>query len=107
MNDPRNQNNTDTLSEERVKQLNLDEDFDGKTYNRGLDHTRLSTLLERVHAVMSDGEWHRLSELAGRCGGSECSVSARIRDLRKEKFGAHHIISERVRDGIWQYRLVL
>ena len=92
--------------ERHMEQLNLDEDFDGKTYNRRLDHTRLSTLLERVHAVMSDGKWHRLSELTGRCGGSEASVSARIRDLRKEKFGGFEVERKCLDGGLWLYRLV-
>lgn len=82
-------------------------DFDGATYEPDLDRERLSSLLERVHARMLDGRWHTLAELVAACGGTEASVSARLRDLRKPKFGSHDI--ERLRDpdadGLFRYRM--
>jgi len=53
------------------------------------------TLLDRVRDAMSDGEWHELSEIKNSCGGSDASVSARLRDLRKEKYGGHTVICKR------------
>ena len=85
--------------------------FEGKTFDAVLDGPRLSSQLERVKAVLKNGQWITLRMLAHAVGGSEASVSARIRDMRKEKFGGFHI--ERRRDpkdpssGVWQYRLII
>jgi len=81
--------------------------FDGPTYNPSFDHIRLTGMLHRVFEAMSDGNWHRLSELAAHCKGSESSISARIRDLRKDKFGAFQVDRKRHEKvkGLWLYRL--
>jgi hypothetical protein len=81
--------------------------FGGVTYSPEQDKDRLLTQLGRVRDVMFDGQWHTLSELVARCGGSDASVSARIRDLRKKRFGSYHVESKRVHEGLWRYRLEL
>ena len=81
-------------------------DFDGHTYARGADYARLASLLERVKTHMLDERWHTLSDIQQACGGSVASCSARLRDLRKEKFGGYQIEHERLEDGLWRYRLV-
>jgi hypothetical protein len=78
--------------------------FDGSTYEAARDHMRLSGQLNAVRDVMRDRQWHTLSEIAMRVGGSVPGVSARIRDLRKPKFGGHHIDREYVSSGLWRYR---
>lgn len=81
--------------------------FDGATYEPELDQSRLSTLLARVHARMTDGNWHTLADLARTCHGSEASVSARLRDLRKDRFGAHDIRRRRTdTDGLFEYAML-
>jgi hypothetical protein len=79
--------------------------FDGSTYDPRLDAVRLTRQLYRVWDALNDYRWHTLSELAGRAGGSEAGVSARIRDYRKPRFGGHTIERRRVDGGLWQYRL--
>lgn len=86
--------------------LEADVYFDGSTYASALDKTRLSGQLYSVALILSDRRWHTLSEIAKRIGGSEAGVSARIRDLRKERFGRHHIDRQRLGDGLWQYRMI-
>ncbi len=82
--------------------------FDGRTFSHALDGQRLSTCLDRVRALMQDGRWRTLSDIRQLIGGSEAGISARIRDLRKAKFGGHTVDKERVGpDGLWRYRLVL
>lgn len=80
--------------------------FDGKTIEPQ-DVPRLSKQLGRVSLLMADGEWRTLRTIADDCGCSEASASARLRDLRKPKFGAHEV--ERRRDdlkaGLWWYRV--
>lgn len=80
-------------------------DFDGETYERERDHDRLHAQLYRVKLVLLDGKWHTLAEIAARTGDPEASVSARIRDLRKAKFGGYEIEREYVSKGLWQYRM--
>ena len=81
--------------------------FDGKTFDPDLDGERLRTLLMRVHRLMHDGEWRTLQRIVLACGGSEASVSARLRDLRKAKWGAHTVERRRHPDGhgLWLYRV--
>jgi hypothetical protein len=79
-------------------------DFDGETYEHDRDYGRLGTMLNRVHWVVADGCWHTLAELAALTGGTEAAISARLRDLRKPKFGAHTIERRHVGAGLWEYR---
>lgn len=84
--------------------------FDGETFVQALDEKRLKTLMGRVTAYMSRGIWSTLREIQEHCGGSEASVSARLRDLRKAKFGAFTVERRRRGDpkaGIHEYRLKL
>lgn len=81
-------------------------DFDGKTYNRGRDRERLAAQLASVRRLMADGRWRLLSEIAAETGAPEASISARLRDLRKAKFGALTVERDYVGDGLWQYRVL-
>ncbi len=82
-------------------------EFDGKTFNQRRDGRRLNGQLAAVHSILSgDYRWYGLRELATRCSGSEAGVSARIRDLRKPKFGGHIIQKRCVNNGLWEYRLL-
>lgn len=80
-------------------------DRDGETFERTRDDRRLDTLAARVHAFMSDGQWHTLAEIRAACGGTEASCSARVRDLRKKKFGGWHVSHSHCGKGLWKYRL--
>ncbi len=80
--------------------------FDGATYEPDRDNARLSSMLQRVKDVMLDGRWHTLAELARLCDGSEAGVSARLRDLRKPKFGGLLVEREYVVTGLHRYRVV-
>jgi len=82
-------------------------DHDGATYDRAADHVRLNAQTLRVWAVLTSGQWYTLAELGRLTGDPEASVSARLRDLRKVKFGAHVVERRRVTDdrGLFMYRL--
>ena len=80
--------------------------FDGWTYDEAQDQKRLGTLLIRVYNVLKDGQPHTLPELVLKCGGSETGVSAKIRDLRKARFGGHTIEATRKHGGTWAYKLL-
>ena len=81
--------------------------FDGKTYDPAQDRPRLTMQLFRVRRLMQDGQWRTLGAIAKQVGASEASVSARLRDLRKPKFGALVVDRRRVAgaNGLWEYRV--
>lgn len=80
--------------------------FDGATYVPGLDRKRLTTQLQRVrHCLMGIDGWWTLEQLQNACGGSTASISARIRDMRKDRFGKYTIDRRRVSGGLFEYRL--
>lgn len=54
---------------------------------------------------MLDGQWRTLAGIQEIVGGTESSISARLRDLRKQKFGGYQVDRERVHGGLYQYRV--
>lgn len=79
---------------------------DGDTFVEARDGERLSRLTDRVWTFMADGEWHTLTAIARTTLGTEASVSARLRDFRKARFGSHTVERRYLFDGLWQYRVV-
>ncbi len=91
----------------RLSEAMLTEQFDGTTYQPQRDHKRLSGQLAQVYSVMANHYlWYSLKELTTICGGSEAGISARIRDLRKPKFGSHIVQKRCNPNGLWEYRLL-
>ncbi len=82
-------------------------EFDGETYEPLQDRARLRGQLARVLALMTDQQWRTLAQIAAAVGGSEAAVSARLRDLRKARFGGYEVPRRRVEgaSGLWEYRL--
>lgn len=80
-------------------------DFDGSTYEPMHDQKRLNTQMERVKALMLDGKWRTLGEIQNVAGGSEAAISARLRDLRKERFGGYDVERMRIEGGLYAYRV--
>ena len=78
--------------------------FDGETYDPIDDYDRLGKQMQRMIALMMDGDWYTLRMLADLVGGSEAGVSARIRDLRKRRFGCQTIERKRRAGGLYVYR---
>lgn len=72
------------------------------------DAPRLARQLELVRAAMEPGNWWTLEELATVASCTTQSASARVRDLRKDKFGAHTIERKSVpgQRGLFLYRMV-
>ena len=84
--------------------------FSGATYSPALDQQRLETLLARVFELMKDGRWRTLVEIREACGGSEASISARLRDYRKPEHGGHVMEGRRregAASGVWEYRVLV
>lgn len=81
--------------------------FDGATYDHARDGTRLADQTHAVFNIMKDGQFRTLAQLAQMTGAPEASVSARLRDLRKPRFGGHTVNRQYVRKGLHQYQLVV
>jgi arginine repressor len=84
--------------------------FDGRTYDAARDGQRLKSQLEAVRQVLSAGEWKTLNGISRELhirgiDASEASISARIRDLRKAKFGAYQVGRRYIDNGLWAYRM--
>lgn len=83
--------------------------FDGITYSPAFDRERLGAQLKRVLGVLERGSWYTLAEIAAHTGdSSQAAISARLRDLRKPKFGGFTVERRRrgePRNGLWEYHM--
>ena len=80
---------------------------DGETYDHPRDSSRLGDQMKAVFELMKDGKERTLKEIADGTGSPESSVSARLRDLRKERFGGHTVERQYIARGLFSYRLLL
>ena len=85
----------------------------GGDVSQVLDEKRLGKQFERIKEVMLKASdinyWMTLRELSFLTKFGEASISARIRDLRKEQFGGYTVERRRRGDptkGIWEYCIV-
>ena len=83
--------------------------YDGQTIDDGIDHGRLRRQHALVFAAMHAGAWTTLRQVAQLTGAPEASVSARLRDFRKRKFGGHKVERRRAQAeaGTYEYRLIV
>lgn len=89
--------------------LNLDGDRDGLTFEHDEDYDRLNRQGRLVWRVMADGHWHTLESISTATDMPQASVSARLRDFRKERFGGHTVERQRhaFARGTYEYRLIV
>jgi hypothetical protein len=80
----------------------------GNTYDHEQDGARLGQQQSDVWNVMRTGDWYSLYALAERTGHPPQSISARLRDFRKQRFGSHTVHRKRagLYRGTFVYRLV-
>ena len=82
--------------------------FDGSDYEHEHDFVRLSGQIQRVYDAIKDGDWYTLDEINKITGDPHASISAQLRNLRKERFGSH-VIDKRYKgsrsNGLWEYSL--
>jgi hypothetical protein len=81
--------------------------FDGATYDPTKDQARLARQLTDVKLLMADAKWRTLAEIAASVDAPEASVSARLRDCRKERNGGHTVNRRRRAPGTFEYQLVI
>lgn len=86
--------------------MTADTHFDGETYVHPRDGDRLARQLSAVYACLKDGEWRTLQQIADVVSAPPASVSARLRDFRKERFGQHTVNRRYVGEGLFEYQLI-
>lgn len=85
--------------------------FDGETIEPQ-DVPRLAGQMKAVFELMSDEKWRTLAAIwlelrYGRdVNASEASISARLRDLRKARWGSHTVNRRRRTDSLHEYQLI-
>lgn len=81
-------------------------DFDGKHYEGKKDKERLTKQINVVHDYISSGSWRTVEEISIATGFPQPSVSAQLRNLRKEKFGGLDVQGRyRSETRIFEYKL--
>jgi hypothetical protein len=80
--------------------------FAGSDYIPSRDDVRLTGQLLRIWNVVSDGLWHTLDQISEVTGDPQASVSAQLRHLRKERFGAHEVEKVHMGNGLFRYRVI-
>jgi DNA-binding Lrp family transcriptional regulator len=64
--------------------------------------------VDLVFDLMADGRWRTLSEISKRLKQPIQSVSARLRDLRKDEYGGYEVLRERSdKNRTYLYKLVV
>lgn len=81
--------------------------FDGADYQPERDNPRLRGQLLRVWSEVKGGDWRTLRSIADKTGDPEASVSAQLRHLRKDRFGAHEVERRHKGNGVYEYRLLI
>lgn len=91
----------------KAKTVVLEGDRDGETFDPRRDADRLNKQMRAVWDLMKDGKWRTPVNMEYEIGAPWASISARLRDFRKPKFGGLEVEKRYVNFGIWEYRLVL
>ncbi len=89
--------------------------FAGSDYDAQADYKRLKSQVDRIFALMKDGNWRTLTEIKDELetryplvSFPESSISAQLRNLRKTSGGAHIIEKKRrgkISNGVFEYQL--
>lgn len=80
--------------------------FGGATFVPARDAGRLTAQIHRVMALMEDQEWRTLAGISAITGYPTPSVSARLRDLRKPRYGRFVVERKYVAHGLFEYRVL-
>jgi hypothetical protein len=84
---------------------------EGNGYDENIDGKRLKTKSGRIMQLMSDGQWRVFEEIAEALNmpaGSSPSISASLREFRREKWGYMQVEKRRraTYSGLWEYRVL-
>ena len=85
----------------------------GPSYDERVDGARVRRQMEDIRDYMvylsnysEPFAWRTLAEISKALDYPEASVSAQLRHLRKERFGAYQVDKRRRTSGTWEYRVL-
>jgi hypothetical protein len=81
--------------------------FDGDDYIHERDGKRLAKNHFKLKNLMEDSVYRTLKEISYITSIPEASVSAGLRDFRKERFGGHILNKKYLENGLYSYQLIL
>jgi hypothetical protein len=70
------------------------------------DRERLARQRIKIWDLMRDGKARTLSEISQAVNAPEASVSARLRDFRKARYGGHTVNKVHLGHGLYSYWLI-
>jgi len=79
--------------------------FDGADIQHERDSPRLTTQLDKIRTLMSDGKWWTIDELHLVTGYPHASISAQTRNLRKKRMGGYTVERRHESNGLYSFRL--
>lgn len=82
--------------------------FSGPEYVEEIDHARLEKQVDRIKALMCDGQWRTHQEIADYIDAPHASVGSQLRNLRMKENGGY-IVERQIRgareEGLFEYRI--
>lgn len=90
--------------------FNQKPDFDGSDYEPEKDKARLTNQIDKIKNLMMDGLPRTLDEIEAAIKEPQASISAQLRNLRKQRFGGHTVLRQRRDDpqkGLFEYQLII
>jgi predicted transcriptional regulator len=100
---------TQIQNSDSQQQINFNQPFEGSDFNPVFDQKRLSTQLLEIFSLMQDKTFRTLSEIEKITGHGQSSISAQLRNLRKQKFGSHTLNKKRRgqgSQGLFEYQII-
>jgi len=88
----------------RRRRIRPNLDFSGPDMNPDATR-RLTEQIRRVRDLMLDGQWRTLDQIAEVTGDPPASISAQLRNLRKERFGGYRVDKRHVHRGLYTYQI--
>jgi DNA-binding MarR family transcriptional regulator len=94
-----------------MKNLELENvKFDGSDIDSEKDNLRLAGQLKVIYDLVKDGKYRTLREIEDETNYPQSSISAQLRNLRKERYGSFNIEKRSRGDrenGLFEYRIVI
>lgn len=81
--------------------------FHGSDYDKTRDVKRLTVQIEVIFNLMADEKFRTLRDIALLTDYPEASISAQLRNMRKESFGSHTVKKRHVKNGLYEYSLII
>ncbi len=79
----------------------------GPSFDEAKDGERVRDQMQVIRDFCLARPWMTLNSLHNALGYPEASISAQLRHLRKERFGAYRVEKRRrTEEGLWEYRVL-